>query len=178
MEKFKDVGFAKLDMTRRERTGCGETIYCPGKSCEQLAGILEAFREENIPALGTRCSAEQFEFVKQNSFDVTYDPVSKILSSNWGKRETLSGLVAVCTGGTADIPVAEEACRTAEFFGCSTLRCYDVGVAGLHRLLGPRRRTGCRSRRRSWKARQAAPDSAALPLCFPCSAHVPKEWRW
>lgn len=136
MEKFKDVGFAKLDMTRRERTGCGETIYCPGKSCEQLAGILEAFREENIPALGTRCSAEQFEFVKQNSFDVTYDPVSKILSSNWGRGETLPGLVAVCTGGTADIPVAEEACRTAEFFGCSTLRCYDVGVAGLHRLLG------------------------------------------
>ena len=136
MEKFKDVGFAKLDMTRRERTGCGETVYCPGKSCEQLAAILAAFREENVPVLGTKCTPEQYDFVKLQNLDASFDPVSKILTSNWGEREKLEGRVAVCTGGTADIPVAEEACRTAEFFGCDTLRCYDVGVAGLHRLLG------------------------------------------
>ena len=136
MDVFKDVGFAKLDMTRRERTGCPETIYCPGKSCEQLIGILKTFREENIPVLGTKCSPEQFEAVAASGIDSSYDPASRILVSNWGEREKISGLVAVCTGGTADIPVAEEACRTAEFFGCETLRCYDVGVAGLHRLLG------------------------------------------
>ena len=136
MDKFKDVGFAKLDMTRRERTGCTETVYCPGKSCEQLAGILAAFRENNVPVLGTKCTHEQYGFVKERSIDVSFDSVSKILTSNWGDVEKLPGLVAVCTGGTADIPVAEEACRTAEFFGCDTLRCYDVGVAGLHRLLG------------------------------------------
>lgn len=136
MDKFKDVGFAKLDMTRRERTGCTETVYCPGKNCEQLAGILAAFRESNIPVLGTKCTSEQFEFVREHALDVSYDPVSKILTGNWGEVEQLPGMVAVCTGGTADIPVAEEACRTAEFFGCSTLRCYDVGVAGLHRLMG------------------------------------------
>ena len=136
MDKFKDVGFAKLDMTRRERTGCTETVYCPGKSCEQLAGILVAFRENNVPVLGTKCTPEQYEFVKERSIDVSFDSVSKILTSNWGDVEKLPGLVAVCTGGTADIPVAEEACRTAEFFGCDTLRCYDVGVAGLHRLMG------------------------------------------
>lgn len=136
MDKFKDVGFAKLDMTRRERTGCTETVYCPGKNCEQLAGILSAFCENNVPVLGTKCTAEQYGFVKEHSLDVSFDSVSKILTSNWGEVEKLPGLVAVCTGGTADIPVAEEACRTAEFFGCDTLRCYDVGVAGLHRLMG------------------------------------------
>ncbi|MBQ9753832.1 MAG: nickel pincer cofactor biosynthesis protein LarB [Lentisphaeria bacterium] len=136
MDKFKDVGFAKLDMTRRERTGCTETVYCPGKNCEQLAGIFAAFCENNVPVLGTKCTLEQYEFVKERSLDVSFDSVSKILTSNWGEVEKLPGLVAVCTGGTADIPVAEEACRTAEFFGCDTLRCYDVGVAGLHRLMG------------------------------------------
>lgn len=136
MDKFKDVGFAKLDMSRRERTGCTETVYCPGKSCEQLAGIFAAFQESRIPVLGTKCTAEQAQFVLEKELPVTYDPVSKLLLSGWGEVEKLPGLVAVCTGGTADIPVAEEACRTAEFFGCDTLRCYDVGVAGLHRLLG------------------------------------------
>ena len=135
-DQVRDVGYAKLDMTRCQRTGCSETVYCPGKSCEQLAGILEAFREGNVPVLGTKCAPEQFDFLQGKGLDISYDPVSRILTSGWGKVEKLSGLVAVCTGGTADIPVAEEACRTAEFFGCDVLRCFDVGVAGLHRLLG------------------------------------------
>ena len=128
MDQFKDVGFAKLDMTRRERTGCSETVFCPGKNCEQLAGILKAFRENDVPVLGTKCTPEQYAFVKETLPEIKYDPVSKILTSCWGHIEKLPGLVAVCTGGTADIPVAEEACRTAEFFGCDCLRCYDVGV--------------------------------------------------
>ena len=122
MDSFKDLGFAKLDMTRSSRTGLGETVYCPGKTPEQLL-------------LGTKCSPAQAEILKQDGIAVEYDPVSRILKSTWGSIAELHGLVAVCTGGTADIPVAEEAARTAEFFGAKVGRHFDVGVAGLHRLL-------------------------------------------
>ena len=135
MDSFKDLGFAKLDMTRAARTGLGETVYCPGKTPEQLLSIMHAFREAGTPALGTKCSPAQAEILKQDGIAVEYDPVSRILKSTWGSIAELHGLVAVCTGGTADIPVAEEAARTAEFFGAKVGRHFDVGVAGLHRLL-------------------------------------------
>ena len=135
MDSFKDLGFAKLDMTRAARTGLGETVYCPGKTPEQLLSIMRAFCETGTPALGTKCSPEQAEFLKRDGIPVDYDPVSRILCSTWGTVPDLNGLVAVCTGGTADIPVAEEAARTAEFFGAKVGRHFDVGVAGLHRLL-------------------------------------------
>lgn len=135
MDQFKDLGFAKLDMTRSERTGLGETVYCPGKTAEQLAKIMRAFQMAGTRALGTKCSPEQFAFLRAQSIPVEYDATSKLLTSPWGKAQELNGLVAVCTGGTADIPVAEEAARTAEFFGAKVERHFDVGVAGLHRLL-------------------------------------------
>lgn len=135
MDKIKDLGFAKLDLSRSERTGQSETVYCPGKTAGQLAEILSAFQEENIPVLGTKCSPEQHEFLLLKKIPVTYDPVSGILAADWGERKKLSGTVAICTGGTADIPVAEEAARTIEFLGAEAVRYYDVGVAGLHRLL-------------------------------------------
>ena len=135
MDHYKDLGFAKLDMTRAGRTGLGETVYCPGKTSEQLAGIMAAFQETATPALGTRCSAAQHEFLQAKNIPVTYDPVSRILTSTWGTLPKRNGLIAVCTGGTADIPVAEEAAKTAEFFGAKVERHFDVGVAGLHRLL-------------------------------------------
>ncbi len=134
MEEFKDLGFAKLDVTRSGRTGTGEAVYCPGKDEKQLLKIMQAFRQQNIPALGTRCTPEQFEYLRQNNLELNYDPVSKVLASNWGTCPVLPGKVAVCTGGTADIPAAEEAARTAEFFGAAVDRHYDVGVAGIHRL--------------------------------------------
>ena len=135
MDKIKDLGFAKLDLSRSERTGQSETVFCPGKTSEQLAEILLAFQEENIPVLGTKCSTEQAEYLVKKQIPVTYDPTSKILASDWGDRPLLKGKVAVCTGGTADIPAAEEAAKTIEFFGAEVDRHYDVGVAGLHRLL-------------------------------------------
>ena len=135
MDKIKDLGFAKLDLTRSRRTGQSETVFCPGKTKEQLAEILKAFQEENIPVLGTKCSREQAEFLSGEKVPVSWDPQSKILSSDWGERKVLSGSVAICTGGTADIPAAEEAAKTIEFFGAEVARYYDVGVAGLHRLL-------------------------------------------
>lgn len=135
MDSFKDLGFAKLDMTRQKRTGLGETVYAPGKSKEQLASIMSAFQESGIPALATKCSAEQAAFLQEKKIPVEYDAVSGILTSTWGAMPGRTSLVAVCTGGTADIPVAEEAARTLEFFGVKVERHYDVGVAGLHRLL-------------------------------------------
>ncbi len=135
MDTFKDLGFAKLDMTRKERTGLGETVYAPGKTKEQLATIMTAFCQSEIPVLATKCSAEQAAFLQGEKLPVRYDATSGILCSTWGNVPELKGLVAVCTGGTADIPVAEEAARTAEFFGAKVSRHYDVGVAGLHRLL-------------------------------------------
>ena len=134
-EIFKDLGFAKLDISRRQRTGMGETVYCPGKTKEQLAGIFKAFREESVAVLGTKCSPEQYEYITTAGVLAEYDPVSRVLTASNGFIPEQTGRVAVCTGGTADIPVAEEAAKTAVFFGAEVLCFYDVGVAGLHRLL-------------------------------------------
>lgn len=134
-ESFRDLGFAKLDTHRARRTGMGETIYSPGKTREQLAKILDAFRESGTPALCTRCTPEQYEFARQHHLPVEYDPASGILVlPGSAPVPQLDGLVAVCTGGTADIRTAEEAARTVEFFGAAAERHFDVGVAGIHRL--------------------------------------------
>ena len=78
-QNFDDLGFAKLDYQRRQRTGGGETIYCPGKNLEQLAEIVRNFHARALPMLGTRCSREQFEFLQQFDLPLEYDAVSKIL---------------------------------------------------------------------------------------------------
>ena len=132
---FTDIGFAKLDISRQERTGMPETIYCAGKTKEQLLNILQAFRSKGCSVLGTRCSAEQAEFVKAFGMAVVYDTVSRIISLKAGKEYKLNGQIAVCSGGTADLPVAEEAAQVAEFFGATVDRHFDVGITGLHRLL-------------------------------------------
>ena len=134
-EEMKNLGFARLDLSRRRRTGAAETIYCPGKTPEQLVGILRAFREKGGAALGSRCTEEQYRYAAAQGLPVSYDALSRTLLLAGEEHPSLPGLVAVCTGGTADMPVAEEAARTAEFFGARVERYYDVGVAGLHRLL-------------------------------------------
>lgn len=135
MEPFSDIGFAKLDMSRARRTGFGETIYCPGKTAGQLVSILETFARERIPVLGTKCSGEQAAVLSEHRIEVAFDPVSGILTSGWARPPAIGGLVALCTAGTADLPVAEEAARTIEFFGGKVERHFDVGVACLPRLL-------------------------------------------
>lgn len=132
---FTDLGFAKLDISRKDRTGIAETIYCAGKTKEQLLEILRAFKDKNISVLGTRCSENKAEFVQNSGLSVVYDACSKIIVLKASSGETLGGKIAICTGGTADLPVAEEAAKTAEFLGAEVIRCFDVGVAGLHRLL-------------------------------------------
>ena len=131
---YEDLGYAKLDHHRALRSGFGETVFCQSKPDEYLVQIFKKFYERDGEVLGTRASEEQFRLVKALVPEVSYDPVSRILKvEKPGKEHT--GLIAVCTGGTADIPVAEEAAQTAEFFGNHVDRIYDVGVSGLHRLL-------------------------------------------
>ena len=130
-----DLGFARLDLSRPRRTGMGETIYCPGKTAEQLVAILRAFAEADQAVLGTRCTPEQARAVTEAGLAADYDATGRTLIFGTTPTPTL-GRIIVLTGGTADVPVAEEAARTATFFGAEVTRCYDVGVAGLHRLLG------------------------------------------
>jgi NCAIR mutase (PurE)-related protein len=101
--------------------------------------IFRKFYERDGEVLGTRASAEQAELVRAAVPEAVYDPISRILKVEKPGKER-RGYVAVCTGGTADIPVAEEAAQTAEYFGCRVERIFDVGVAGIHRLLAQRER--------------------------------------
>ncbi|MGN0293442.1 MAG: nickel pincer cofactor biosynthesis protein LarB [Lachnospiraceae bacterium] len=131
---YEDMGFAKLDHNRKARSGFGEVIFCQGKSDEHLIQIYNTFFCEDEEVMGTRASQAQFELVKNRIPSVKYDPLSRILKIEKGKKTGI-GKIAVCTAGTADIAVAEEAAQTAEFFGSRVERFYDVGVAGIHRLL-------------------------------------------
>ena len=131
-DSFEEMGYAKLD--RKARTGFAEVVFCSGKADSHLLQIYGRIYQKEGEVLGTRASAEQYRLVKEEFPKVQYDPISRILKIE--KRDKVrTGKIAVCTAGTADIPVAEEAAQTAEFFGTSVERVYDVGVSGLHRLL-------------------------------------------
>ena len=134
MDNYADLDFAKLDLTREERTGFPEVVFCSGKEDEFLLKIFNRLYNENNEVFGTRATKEQFELIKSRFPDAVYDPVSRILKIEKEKKER-TGNIAVCTAGTADIKVAEEAAQTAEFFGSEVTRIYDVGVSGIHRLL-------------------------------------------
>lgn len=133
-DSFCDLGFAKLDTGRKERTGFSEVVFCQGKGDGFLKDIFARLFEANGEVLGTRATQKQFEIVKEILPQATYDSVSKVIKVQ-GEKKNLAGNIAVCTAGTADIPVAEEAAQTAEFFGSQVERIFDVGVAGIHRLL-------------------------------------------
>lgn len=131
---YEEMGYAKLDTDRKRRSGFAEVIYCQGKSDEFLPEIFRKLYEAEGEVFGTRADAHQYEIVRAVLPDISYDPVSRILKLEKKDKEHI-GLVAVCTGGTADIPVAEEAAQTAEYFGSRVERIYDVGVSGIYRLL-------------------------------------------
>ena len=133
-EPFEEMGYAKLDMHREVRSGFPEVIFCSGKADEHLVQIVKKLYEKNGEVFGTRASAHQYEVLKESFPQIQYDSLSRILKIEGQKREQ-KGLIAVCTAGTADIPVAEEAAQTAEYFGSRVERIYDVGVSGIHRLL-------------------------------------------
>ncbi|MBR3645888.1 MAG: nickel pincer cofactor biosynthesis protein LarB [Lachnospiraceae bacterium] len=133
-QSYDDMQFAKLDTGRKERTGFPEVVFCQGKQDDYLVDIFKKLCDVNGEILGTRASLSQYELVKSVLPQVEYDAVSRILKIE-SKDKIRKGKIVVCTAGTADIPVAEEAAQTAEFFGAKVDRIYDVGVSGIHRLL-------------------------------------------
>lgn len=133
-EPYEELGYAKLDLHREVRSGFPEVIYCSGKPDDYLVSIYKKMYEHNGEVFGTRASRHQYELVKEVIPDIIYDDISHILKAEKTDKKHI-GCVAVCTAGTADIPVAEEAAQTAEYFGTHVERIFDVGVSGIHRLL-------------------------------------------
>ncbi|MCL1835532.1 MAG: nickel pincer cofactor biosynthesis protein LarB [Oscillospiraceae bacterium] len=134
-QPFEDLGFAKIDHHRGLRHGVSEVIFGEGKTPEQIEGIVSAMAgrgQKNI--MITRLSQDKADIVgKQHSLD--YDPISRIGVCYRERAESPRGSIIVAAAGTSDLPVAEEAAVTAEVLGNKVDRLYDVGVAGLHRLL-------------------------------------------
>ena len=131
---FEDIGYAKIDHHRQLRNGNSEVIYGAGKTAQQIAGIVARMIDagsENI--LITRMDGEKADFVAKFA-PLFYDPLSRVGIANRVEKP-LVGSVVVASGGTSDLPVCEEAALTAETMGSRVTRLYDVGVAGLHRLL-------------------------------------------
>ena len=134
-EPFDDIGYAKVDLHRSIRQGAPEVIYGEGKTAEQIIGIMTSMRvhgQERI--LITRLDPSKASEVAEKH-DIFYDECARI--GIYGDRPPADGIgqIVIATGGTSDIPVAEEAAFTAEFLGNEVVKLYDVGVAGIHRLL-------------------------------------------
>lgn len=136
---YEDLGYAHIDHHRSIRNGYPEVIYCKGKSDEHILGIIDRMNKKNTNILGTRCRKETFEKIIKIYPNAEYEELSQILKiKNEEIKEPGKGKILIVTGGTSDIPVADEAYFTAEFFGNKVERLYDVGVAGIHRLLSNR----------------------------------------
>lgn len=126
--------YATIDLDREKRQGMPEVIYGESKTAEQIAGIAKAMQERGIAnIMVTRLSPEKAEAI-QKTIDMEYDPISRIGIFNRQETEKI-GKIVVVAAGTSDLPVAEEAAITAELYGNHVERVYDVGVAGIHRLL-------------------------------------------
>lgn len=136
---YEDMGFAKIDSHRNIRCGFPEVIFCQGKTTDQVVQIVRRMLESNNNILATRASREIYEAVREVEPTAEYNELARTITVTKACPEpSKGGLILVITGGTADIPVAEEAAETAEMMGNRVERLYDVGVAGLHRLLGNR----------------------------------------
>ena len=134
---FEDLGFASLDHHRSIRQGFPEVILCEGKTPAQIRGIAAALLKHHRPFLATRASREVSAIIKRIDRRAVYHELARIVAVRDPNRR-LQGRVLVITAGTSDVPVAEEARITAEVMGSRVETLYDVGVAGIHRLLGRR----------------------------------------
>jgi NCAIR mutase (PurE)-related protein len=135
-----DLGFARLDRHRTLRTGFPEVIYGPGKTPQQVAEIAERLVAAGQCVLATRCVPEMFEAVAARVPGAVHHVAARCIEAGPRPPITARGTIVVATGGTSDIPVAEEAALTAELGGSRVDRLWDVGVAGIHRLLANRDR--------------------------------------
>jgi NCAIR mutase (PurE)-related protein len=133
---FEDLGFAKLDHHRSIRCGFPEVIFCQGKTTEQIVTIITRMTDHGHAVLATRAAPEVYEAVRALHPQAIYHKAARaIVLQGRQKCPRHEGLVAIVSAGTSDQPVAEEARVTAEVMGCRTEPFYDVGVAGIHRLL-------------------------------------------
>ncbi len=133
---YEEMEYAKLDISREERTGFPEVVFCQGKPDDYLVQIYRKLVERDGRAFGTRATGQQYELIKKALPAASYNEISRILKVMPEQPEyDENNYIVVCTGGTADIPVAEEAAETAEYFGTRVERVYDVGVSGIHRIL-------------------------------------------
>ncbi len=131
---YDDLGFAKIDSQRQLRKGFPEVIFCQGKTLEQITEIAKRIKETRGKIVATRAVPDVYQEIKKIIPEVTYFKEARIVAVE-EKKKVSSKFILVVSGGTADIPVAEEAAVIAELMGNRVERLYDVGVAGLHRLL-------------------------------------------
>lgn len=136
---FEDLGFCKIDLDREARTGYPEVVFGQGKTAAQVRDIFSRLMKAHGRAMVTRATEEMAVAVRADFPEARYDLVSKLLTGGASTRH-YPGFVAVASAGTADLPVAEEAAGTAEWMGCRVERIFDVGVAGIDRLLAYRER--------------------------------------
>ena len=132
---YKDLGFAKVDNHRTIRCGFPEVIFCEGKTPEQVLKISEQIIKHGADLLATRANEEIYKCVSQQYKDARYNDKARTIVIKNSRSKKKKGLILIVTAGTSDIPVAEEAKETAEIMGNNVKVLYDVGVAGIHRLL-------------------------------------------
>lgn len=131
-----DLGFARIDLQREKRCGFPEVVYCAGKTVNQSVQILKRLMEKYDNVIGTRADHEIYDLLRRDLPAVQYDELARLVYQHKNK-DIVNGdrVIAVITAGTSDLPIAEEAALTAEIMGNKVQRIYDVGVAGMHRLL-------------------------------------------
>ncbi len=132
---FEDLGFSKIDHHRQLRTGFPEVIFCQGKTVEHVKQISERILSAGHPLLATRATSDMYEAIKAIQPAARYNDLARTITVRQSEDEGMPGILVV-SAGTSDLPVAEEAAETALMMGNQPERLYDVGVAGLHRLIG------------------------------------------
>ena len=137
---FEDLGHTRVDHHRSLRTGLPEVIFAAGKTPSQVADIFSSLSKDGVDVLATRVDAATAQLVLSRHPDATHNPIARTIALRQTALhgDLARGHVAVVCAGTSDVPTAEEAAVTAETFGARVTRLYDVGVAGLHRLLAVR----------------------------------------
>jgi len=134
-DRYEDLGYAKVDLSRERRIGCPEVIYCEGKDPEHIKGIVSSMLENGSNILATRADEEVYRAISEVCEEARYNSMAKIVVIKKNEVDIPSSHIAVVTAGTSDLPVAEEAIETARLLGNEVKLFADVGVAGLHRLM-------------------------------------------
>jgi hypothetical protein len=135
MTKEDNIHFARVDVDREKRCGAPETVFCPGKTSQQIADIMRSLKKANQNCMATRATEDQFSEISAMLPDCVWHDAAKAITLDITRLPPPSGLVTVVCAGTSDIPVAEEASLTASRMGARVEKVFDIGVAGLHRVM-------------------------------------------